>query len=76
MIAQFALISLLILSSTWAGEDFYELLGVARDADDRTIRKAFKKIAIQKHPDKNPVSDRLLFKQLTFTDFAPSTFHL
>ncbi|KAH7726903.1 DnaJ-like protein subfamily C member 10 [Aphelenchoides avenae] len=54
MIAQFALISLLILSSTWAGEDFYELLGVARDADDRTIRKAFKKIAIQKHPDKNP----------------------
>ncbi|KAI6234475.1 DnaJ-like protein subfamily C member 10 [Aphelenchoides fujianensis] len=37
-----------------AGDDFYQLLGVSRDADDRTIRKAFKKLAIQKHPDKDP----------------------
>jgi len=36
------------------GEDFYALLGVDRGADTRTIRKAFKKIAILKHPDKNP----------------------
>lgn len=35
------------------GEDFYELLGISRDADDRTIRRAFKKLAIQLHPDKN-----------------------
>ncbi|KAE9553345.1 hypothetical protein FO519_003458 [Halicephalobus sp. NKZ332] len=34
-------------------EDYYEMLGIQRDADDRTIRKAFKKLAIQKHPDKN-----------------------
>jgi DnaJ family protein C protein 10 len=33
--------------------DYYELLGVSKDADDRTIRKAFKKLAILKHPDKN-----------------------
>lgn len=36
--------------------DYYELLGVKKDADDRTIRKAFKKLALSKHPDKDPVS--------------------
>lgn len=36
-----------------AADDFYELLGVARDADERSIRKAFKKLAMSMHPDKN-----------------------
>uniref|UniRef100_A0A915PSW6 DnaJ homolog subfamily C member 10 n=1 Tax=Setaria digitata TaxID=48799 RepID=A0A915PSW6_9BILA len=30
------------------------MLGVSRDADNRAIRKAFKKLALIKHPDKNP----------------------
>ncbi|CAJ0577647.1 unnamed protein product, partial [Mesorhabditis spiculigera] len=42
-----------ILPLTLFFTDYYEILGVAKDADDRTIRKAFKKLAIQKHPDKN-----------------------
>ncbi|KHJ92232.1 hypothetical protein OESDEN_07886, partial [Oesophagostomum dentatum] len=49
-------IALLILGLAVAvisEEDYYKLLGIERDADDRTIRKAFKKLAIQKHPDKN-----------------------
>ena len=36
--------------------DFYEILGVSRQATARDIRKAFKKLALQNHPDKNPVS--------------------
>jgi|KBSSwiStaDraftv2_1062776.scaffolds.fasta_scaffold96387_2 molecular chaperone DnaJ len=34
--------------------DFYELLGVERTADDKTIKSSYRRIAMQCHPDKNP----------------------
>jgi molecular chaperone DnaJ len=39
--------------STTAPRDPYEILGVARDADDPTIKKAFRKLARELHPDVN-----------------------
>lgn len=46
---------------------FYETLGVSPDAPKDQIKKAYKKMALKLHPDKNPSPDaQEQFKELSY----------
>lgn len=53
----FAVCILMITELILAKKDYYDILGVPRDATERQIKKAFHRLAMKYHPDKNKSPD-------------------
>ena len=37
-----------------AKRDYYEVLGVSRDSSPENLKRSYRKIALENHPDRNP----------------------
>lgn len=50
-----------------AKQDYYQLLGVSRDVSDDVLKKTYRKLAMQYHPDRNPgdKTAELKFKEIS-----------
>ena len=58
--------SVRICKEMLASKDYYQILGVAKDASEADIKKAYKKKSLKVHPDKNKAPEaQEAFKRLS-----------
>lgn len=51
--------ALFLVDFVVGGRDFYKIMGVPRDANTNQIKKAYRKLAKELHPDKNKEGDEI-----------------
>lgn len=66
-------VHILLISEFILGKmDYYDILGVPRDATERQIKKAFHKLALKYHPDRNKGPDA----EAKFREIAEGKLHI
>ena len=64
------LLALLLAGAALADQNHYRVLGVSRGARDTEIKKAYRKLAMKWHPDKNPGNEEQAGPQLLQSPFS------
>lgn len=67
----FAVCILMITELILAKKDYYTILGVPKDATERQIKKAFHRLAMKYHPDRNKSPDaEAIFREAAEGEFS------
>ena len=61
---------LALVAVSLAGKDYYKILGVSRDASEREVKKAFRKLALKYHPDKMKSEEEKKKAEKQFVEIA------
>lgn len=56
-ILQVTFVLMLLVALVIAGKDYYKILNVAKTASSADIKRAYRKLSLKYHPDKNPSPD-------------------
>jgi DnaJ-related protein SCJ1 len=66
-----------LLPLVLCGADYYEVLGLSRDATASQIKKTYRKLSLKYHPDKDPSEEaKKKYVELTTGMLSLFTFHI